>query len=214
VSASISIADSSADEDAGSMHFTLVLSSPQSQSVTIDYATEEIDGEATSGTDYTSVSSTASFTAGQSTTTASVEIIDDFLAEDDEEFRIRLSNASPGTVSLPDPTAIGTIYDSGKTIDIDIDIDSNNDRIIDPDDTGSGTDDPIENDSNKPGKFIQFDDPLDPNDRAQVNLYALPSTAISSQSSDWTLSSTLIHPTRTGPPGHSTTTLQPCGSKQ
>jgi urease beta subunit len=115
----VSVSSASAAEGnsgVGSLAFTLTLSAPISQAVTVGYGTSDIGGyaggpppnAATAGVDYQATSGTATFAPGQTTTTVLVPIFGDKLVEPDEQFGILLS--SPVNASLTAaPYAFGTI---------------------------------------------------------------------------------------------------------
>ena len=115
-SPTLSIADRSAAEDAGSMTFTVHLSVASSDSVTVQYATADGTGAAaaTAGDDYTTASGTLTFNPGEPLTqTISMTIADDEVDEPDESFTVTLSNAQNATVAGGQSTlaATGTILD-------------------------------------------------------------------------------------------------------
>lgn len=106
---SLSINDVTAAENAGTLVFTVTLSGVSSQNVTVDYAAS--GGTATSGgLDYTLAAGTATITAGNTTTTITVNISDDALYEISETFNVGLTNSTNATVS--DGTGVGTITDN------------------------------------------------------------------------------------------------------
>jgi parallel beta-helix repeat protein len=116
---SISIADVSIVEgDSGSAAalFTVSLSAPSGQTVTVAYAT--VAGTATSGSDFTATSGTLSFSAGQTTRTISVFVRGDLLNEPAETFFLRLSN--PTNAILAVDQAMGTIVDDDAAPGISI----------------------------------------------------------------------------------------------
>ena len=63
------------DEGAGTVTYTVTLSTPSSSPVTVRYNT--IDGTATAGQDYTATSGTLTFAPGQTTQTITVAITND-----------------------------------------------------------------------------------------------------------------------------------------
>ncbi|MDP9387420.1 MAG: hypothetical protein M3Q48_05690 [Actinomycetota bacterium] len=88
----VSVADITVNEgDAGttSATFTLTLSGPVSEVVSVDYATAA--GTATAGADFTATSGTASFARGETTTTVVVPVLGDRLDEPDETFTVDLT---------------------------------------------------------------------------------------------------------------------------
>ena len=112
----VSVADASANEGAdAAVEFVVSLSRAASGTVTVDYATANImypyaKGGAIAGEDYTAVSGTLTFAAGEREKTVSVPILDDALDEGSETFLLRLSNAQGAWSS--DATATGTITNS------------------------------------------------------------------------------------------------------
>ncbi|MDA1166409.1 MAG: hypothetical protein O3B13_25215, partial [Planctomycetota bacterium] len=93
--------------------FTITLSALSEQDVTFDFRTE--DGTARfNDQDYVAIAAgTATIPAGQSTTTISVTINGDVLAEPNETFSLLLSNSVNATIS--NARGIGTILDDGDT---------------------------------------------------------------------------------------------------
>jgi len=87
--------------------FTVSLSAPAGQAVSVSYATA--NGTATSGSDYTARSGTVTLAAGSTVQTVSVPISGDTRDENDEVFYLNLSGASNAT--LADPQGQGTIVD-------------------------------------------------------------------------------------------------------
>ncbi|MDF1879384.1 hypothetical protein JHD46_07015, partial [Sulfurimonas sp. SAG-AH-194-C20] len=110
VTPEVSINDVTIDEVNGFMIFTVTSTSPAGSDITFSY--KSVDGSAIDGTDYTGVTGTATITAGQSSTTIEVPIIDDYYAELTEQFSIVLSDIS-ANASIDDGTGIGTILDNG-----------------------------------------------------------------------------------------------------
>ncbi|NLA68765.1 MAG: nuclease, partial [Gammaproteobacteria bacterium] len=101
--------------DAGTteMYFDVTLSAPAGPGgVAFDYATA--DGTATAGEDYVAKAGSSSIAAGETSTTLSVTILGDTLAEADETFTLALSNvdgAAEGTL-----VATGTIVNDDFTV--------------------------------------------------------------------------------------------------
>ena len=105
----LSIADSAVTEGNGgavNATFTVTLSNPLNDAVTVDYATA--DGSATAGSDYTAASGTLTFAAGSTSQTVTVPVLGDTVVEADETFTVTLSNPS-ANAALGTATAIGTI---------------------------------------------------------------------------------------------------------
>ncbi len=106
----ISINDVSVTErNAGTTNatFTLTLSAPSSQSVTVAYATA--NGAATGGSDFTGSTGTVTFAAGVTSRTLSVAVRGDSKDEIDETFSVLLSR--PTNATILDSIGIGTIID-------------------------------------------------------------------------------------------------------
>ena len=106
---SISVADATVTEAAGAvLAFTVSLSRSSGSNVTVDYATS--DGTATAGADYTATSGRLTISAGSTSATVDVTVLDDSHDDGGETLTLTLSNASNGTLS--DSTATGTIENS------------------------------------------------------------------------------------------------------
>jgi hypothetical protein len=94
--------------------FTVRLSAPGNQAVTVNYATA--DGSATAGSDYQSTSGTLTIPAGQTSGTITVLVNGDRLAEANETFTVNLS--APANATIADGTGVGTIVDDEPHISI------------------------------------------------------------------------------------------------
>ena len=95
--------------------FTVTLSLPVAEPVTVAYATA--DGTATAGSDYTAADATMTFAAGQTSATISVPTTDDSLAEENETFTVTLMadpNATPPEGVTLDASATATITDDDE----------------------------------------------------------------------------------------------------
>ena len=102
----IAVADARVEEGADAvLVFAVTLSRAASGTLTVNYATS--DGTATAGTDYTSTSGTLTFTAGESSKTIEVTVLDDSHDEGEETLTLRLSDPSGGV--LTDSEATGMI---------------------------------------------------------------------------------------------------------
>lgn len=88
------------------MEFTVSLSEASIEVISVDYASEEVS--ATENIDYEPVSGSLTFQPGETEKTIIVNIIGDTFTEDDEAFRIRLSNLV-GDVDITNLLATGTI---------------------------------------------------------------------------------------------------------
>jgi hypothetical protein len=106
----LSIGDATVSEGnpgATSATFTVSLSAPSPQVVTINYATA--DGTATAGSDYVAHTGNLSFAAGQTSRTVAISVTGDTTAERDETFSVTLS--SPNGATLGDAQGQGTTSD-------------------------------------------------------------------------------------------------------
>jgi hypothetical protein len=104
----ISVDDVSVEEGnsgATAANFTLHLSLPSPQPVSVDYST--IDGDALAGSDYIPTNGTVVFAVGQTTQTVTVLVIGDLINEADEQFFLELSNPTNATIAQGE--AVGTI---------------------------------------------------------------------------------------------------------
>ena len=108
---SLSIADASATEGQP-LSFAVTLSPAASSTVTVSYRTA--NGTASSSSDYTAVSGTLTFRAGDTRKTISVRTTDDTRDESNETFTVRLSSASGAAIS--DDSATGTINDNDGSL--------------------------------------------------------------------------------------------------
>jgi subtilisin family serine protease len=87
--------------------FTVTLSAPSSQEVTVEY--ETADGSA-GGADYTPVTGTLTFAPGVVERTVPVPIAGDLEIEPDETFTLNLAN--PTNATIQDAQGVGTIVDN------------------------------------------------------------------------------------------------------
>jgi hypothetical protein len=94
--------------------FTVTLSAPSAQPVTVPYATA--NGTATAGSDYQARNGTLTIPAGQTTATITVPVIGDRLGEPHETFTVNLSAAT--NANITDGQAVGTIVDNEPRISI------------------------------------------------------------------------------------------------
>ena len=94
-------------EGSNDILFTVTLSAVSDEIVTVDYTTE--DDTATAGVDYTATNGTLTFAPGETIKTVEVAVNGDRLYESNENFSLKLSNAS--NANLEDFQGIGTIID-------------------------------------------------------------------------------------------------------
>jgi hypothetical protein len=95
-------------ENEGSVDVQVTRTFDLSIPTTVSYSTA--NSTATSGQDYTAVSGTLSFAAGEVSKTVTIPILDDTLNEENETFRLTFSNPSSGTIIDSSPTI--TILDN------------------------------------------------------------------------------------------------------
>lgn len=95
--------------------FTVSLSTPVAEPVTVDYATA--DGTATAGSDYTAVSGTLTFAPGQTVQEVRVPITGDGAVEPNESFFVNLSN--PVNDVIADGQGVANILDDDGGNDAD-----------------------------------------------------------------------------------------------
>ena len=111
----VSIGDTSALEgDAGltPFFFTISLNQPAGDDgVSVDYATA--DGTATAGEDYVAKAGTATFAAGQTSLTITIDVVGDEVPEPDETFHVDLGNAVGAIIANARGT--GTILNDDVT---------------------------------------------------------------------------------------------------
>ena len=110
----ISISDAQAVEGQP-LSFEITLSNPSSTPVTVTYTTQT--GTAGSA-DYTEVTNSVTFAAGETSKTITVDSSDDIIFEGNENFTVELSDASGGVIA--DGTGIGTIIDNDNAPEVSI----------------------------------------------------------------------------------------------
>lgn len=116
----LSVDDASVVEgDAGetAMTFTVSLSEPSPQSVSVNYATQ--DGTATAGSDYTATTGTLTFASGELALNVSVPIFGDTLGEADEALSLILSNAT--NAGIDRGAGVGTIVNDDTEPAVSVD---------------------------------------------------------------------------------------------
>ncbi|MEZ6090495.1 MAG: Calx-beta domain-containing protein [Pirellulaceae bacterium] len=121
--ASISIGDAEALEQGGdltSFTFTVVLESPVSNPISVDYVTS--DGTATSGgtdPDYFAQSGTITFASGQVSQQVTIDVAGDALIERNETFFVALQNLDGGGLAVEIADGVGTgliLNDDGPAV--------------------------------------------------------------------------------------------------
>jgi hypothetical protein len=109
--------------------FTVNLSTPSEQTVTVDYATA--DSTATAGSDYVAGSGALSFPAGTTSQAVAVVIHGDVLVGPNENFWVNLSN--PANAVIADGRGLGTILDDEEASEVSVSI---NDVTVSEGDSG------------------------------------------------------------------------------
>jgi Ca2+-binding RTX toxin-like protein len=99
------VSDITTDEANGAMVFVLTRSGNLTSASSVNYATA--NGSASAGQDYTAVSGTVTFAAGQATASVSVPIINDTLVENPETLSLNLSGGT--NIIISDAQGVGTI---------------------------------------------------------------------------------------------------------
>ena len=106
----LSVSDDEATEGIdAALEFEVTLSPAATTRVTVDYAT--VSGTASALSDYTPVSGTLTFEAGETLKTVSVPIVDDTVEDSGETMTLTLSNATGGAV-IEDGEGLGTIHNT------------------------------------------------------------------------------------------------------
>ena len=109
--------------------FTVSLSTPSSQVVTVEYRT--VDGTAGAGSDYSTTSGTLRFDPLETTKTIQVPVLTDSMSEPSEDFEVELRN--PSRATLDDARGVGTIAADpmpGLTIDDAAPVAEGNDAVF------------------------------------------------------------------------------------
>jgi hypothetical protein len=98
--------------------FTVSLSLASTETVTVQYSTQDVSAAAP--TDYTAVAfTTLAFAPGVTSQSITVPVYGDTLGEDDETFLVRLTNATHATLAVNGSFGIGTIVnDDGSALSI------------------------------------------------------------------------------------------------
>lgn len=113
----IAISDVTVNEADGTAQFSVSLSNPSVDEITVDFATKDLS--AIANQDYLSTSGSLTFLSGETTQTLTVDLIDDLTPEGTEQFQVDLSNpvgatllADQGQATIldGDPPLIRIIY--------------------------------------------------------------------------------------------------------
>ena len=96
--------------------FTVTLSAPSSQTVTVNYAAEGVT--ATAGIDFTLTPGTATFAPGVTTQTIAVAVVGETQFEATETYTITLSGAAGASIGTPSATGTITNDDTAPSMSI------------------------------------------------------------------------------------------------
>jgi hypothetical protein len=113
----VSVGDAKVKEangDTAVLTFPVTLAQVSSEDVTVDYQTE--DGTAVAGEDYVATSGTATIPAGSRSTSVSVTVVGDKVAEPKESMSLVL--ADPAYGDLVQGTGEGVIVDNDTSVDL------------------------------------------------------------------------------------------------
>ncbi|MEM7104832.1 MAG: family 16 glycosylhydrolase [Bacteroidota bacterium] len=94
--------------------FQVLLSQSSTDEVRVDYATDEVT--AVAGTDYTTTQGTLVFSAGETQKNIVVPVLADTLRENDDQFKVTLSNPVNATINSAE--GLGTIRNDDTFIDV------------------------------------------------------------------------------------------------
>ncbi len=116
----ISIYDAEAQERAGRVDLRVELNRSTEVPITVSY--ETVAGTATSGEDYVRSRGLVIFDPGSRAGQIQIELIPDEIAEQEEQFTVRIANARPvGQVSIARPEGQVTIFDAARALAVRID---------------------------------------------------------------------------------------------
>lgn len=104
------IAVEEGDSDKTTASFTVSLSTASASEVSVDYATSDVNAKAEK--DYTAATGTLKIPAGQKSGIINVDVLGDKVYEDDETFKLILSNSQGADIDASKGTAICTIKDN------------------------------------------------------------------------------------------------------
>lgn len=114
----VSIANATANESAATIDFVVTLSHaiPSGSSVSVDFSTANINGQAIAGTDYAALNQRIVFVRGSDlTVTIAVPLLNDSLDETNETFAAAITNVAGAIITQAN--AVGTITDDDKPTD-------------------------------------------------------------------------------------------------
>jgi uncharacterized repeat protein (TIGR01451 family) len=111
----VSIADAPAVNEGTSTSFAVTLSKPSTETITVQYGTQ--NGSALAPGDYTATTGTVTFLPGETSMTVSVPTLADAVYDPNETFSLVLS--TPTNASIADTVGLGTIVDD-SIVDLSI----------------------------------------------------------------------------------------------
>jgi hypothetical protein len=106
----VNVLDAAAAPEGATAMFTITLSAPSGLNVSVPYGT--VDGSAVAGQDYAQTSGTATISAGATSTTVGVALLDDGEDEATETFALQIG--SPVNATLGTASATATILDTDE----------------------------------------------------------------------------------------------------
>ena len=120
------ISDAEADEADGSLEFTVTLPAESTLETSVDWATARGGGgnPASKDVDYESANGTLTFAPGETSATIAVTVLDDDMKEEDETFKVVLTNPSGASLSVTE--AKGAIIDDDTWQGVSVHTDSEN----------------------------------------------------------------------------------------
>ena len=120
------ISDAEADEADGSLEFTVTLPAESTLETSVNWATARGGGgnPASKGVDYESANGTLTFAPGETSATIAVTVLDDDMKEEDETFKVVLTNPSGASLSVTE--AKGAIIDDDTWQGVSVHTDSEN----------------------------------------------------------------------------------------
>ena len=120
------ISDAEADEADGSLEFTVTLPAESTLETSVDWATARGGGAnpASKGVDYVSANGTLTFPPGETSATIAVTVLDDDMKEENETFKVVLTNPSGASLSVTE--AKGAIIDDDTWQGVSVHTDSEN----------------------------------------------------------------------------------------
>ena len=111
-----SAAETSVDEDAGTVSLTVVLHKEGTDTITVDY--DITAGTSTRDGDFTDTSGTLTFAAGETSKTIDIAILNDTLGEPTEYFLVNLDNGTNAALGNPRQARVEIVDDDQPTVSL------------------------------------------------------------------------------------------------